>query len=168
MAGKRGSPEERFWRHVDKRGKDECWEWTGGRNQKGYGRFKVKHGESMRAAHRYAYTLLVGPIPKGKQVCHRCDNPPCVNPRHLWLGTNAENNRDSWAKGRQPSRAVPRHSRYGEKAPRAKLTNKQAREIRSRYKKDGITQAALGREYGISGSAICNLIHGKTYAEEQR
>lgn len=75
-----------------------CWEWHGARNDRGYGTVT----KNVRA-HRYAYELLGGPIPEGMCVCHTCDNPPCINPAHLFLGTIGENNRDRHAKGRTNS-----------------------------------------------------------------
>lgn len=77
---------------------DECWEWTAARHPSGYGTFYF-NGKWSRA-HRTAWELANGPIPEGLLVLHRCDNPPCVNPRHLWLGTDADNTRDMIAKGR--------------------------------------------------------------------
>lgn len=83
---------ERFWARVDKSGC--CWVWTGSCNNKGYGRFDGEY------AHRFSWRLLSGPIPDGLNVLHRCDNPPCVRPDHLFLGTVSDNARDMWAKGR--------------------------------------------------------------------
>ena len=80
-----------------------CWEWTGSRiGQSGYGRF-CEHGHNGKQgyAHRAAYEMFRGPIPKGMHVCHACDNPPCCNPDHLWLGTAAENVKDAQNKGRR-------------------------------------------------------------------
>lgn len=77
---------------------NSCWNWTGYRNAGGYGTFGVA-GKS-HLAHRLSYELFVGPIPPGMHVCHSCDNPRCVNFRHLWLGTNADNMRDRGIKGR--------------------------------------------------------------------
>lgn len=86
-----------FWEHTREEG--ACQVWTGGRNREGYGRARVG-GETTDYAHRIAYRLAVGPIPFGMLVCHRCDNPPCIYPMHLFLGTAADNIHDAMAKGR--------------------------------------------------------------------
>lgn len=101
---------ERFWRYVDVSG--ECWEWTGYRNDRNYGvlaRADVT-GTKNSSAHRVSWELHNGPIPDGLFVCHHCDNPPCVNPAHLFLGTNEDNMKDAAAKGRFSSQ-VPRPER---------------------------------------------------------
>jgi len=79
---------------------DDCWEWPGNRDAKGYG---YVFGKQLRRTHRVMYELMYGPIPEGMLVCHRCDNPSCMNPSHLFLGTSADNNRDCVAKGRHIS-----------------------------------------------------------------
>jgi hypothetical protein len=91
--------EERFWAKVDKSG--ECWVWTGTTKERfglRYGYFYA-NGKNVRA-HRLAAEMKHGPIPEGMVVCHRCDNPPCVRPDHLWIGTRSENQTDMWLKGR--------------------------------------------------------------------
>lgn len=91
---------ERFWENVDKRGPDDCWEWMAGK-EFGYGYIRREgHKGKMARAHRVAWELTNGPIPKGMCVLHRYDNPGCCNPAHLWLGTLADNNADMAAKGR--------------------------------------------------------------------
>lgn len=91
---------ERFWEKVDKRGPDECWEWTANRYRNNYGCFMLKAGTSI-PAHRFAHILTHGSIASDILVCHSCDNPPCCNPAHLWPGTPKENAQDMIAKGRQ-------------------------------------------------------------------
>jgi hypothetical protein len=97
--------ETRFWSKVDQRGPDECWEWTASRNQFGYGQIMLgAYGTGGKArpffAHRIAWELIHGPIETGLFVLHRCDNPPCVNPAHLFLGDQSDNMKDAHAKGR--------------------------------------------------------------------
>lgn len=107
-----------FWAKVDKSaGADACWIWTACRDHKGYGQLRI-HSKSI-LAHRYAYILEHGEIPDGMFVCHHCDNPSCVNPTHLFLGTNTDNVHDMMAKGRNMHITRPetlargeRHGRY--------------------------------------------------------
>jgi hypothetical protein len=95
----RASTIGRLWARVDRSaGFFECWPWTGTRSPKGYG-FIWLDGTNRRV-HRVVYELAIGPIPDDMWVLHHCDNPPCCNPAHLWLGTNADNMRDMLAKGR--------------------------------------------------------------------
>jgi hypothetical protein len=96
--------EQRFWRHVDRRGLDECWPWLKVRAtyyktlRAGYGVFRAVGRNYL--AHDLAWIFVNGPVPDGLCVLHRCDNPPCCNPRHLWTGTQRQNMRDAWDKGR--------------------------------------------------------------------
>ncbi len=101
--------EERFWSHVDRGSEDECWCWTGATMGKGYGVLK-RPGERLNiSAHRAAFELTRGTISDGLHVLHHCDNPPCCNPKHLFLGTNGDNVADMIAKGRhRPFGRVPR------------------------------------------------------------
>jgi hypothetical protein len=117
--------EVRFWAKVDKRGPDDCWKWQAGGIKLGYGMFKW-NGISW-LVHRVAWTLTYGPIPIGLCVLHNCDNPPCCNPEHLFLGTRADNNADKMKKGRWRAAPKPR-SKNG----RSKLTENQVIEIRHR------------------------------------
>ncbi len=151
----RKSTEERFWERVDKRGPDDCWMWTSYALH-GYGQF-FYNGTSVRS-HRFVYELCVGPIPDGLYVCHKCDMPGCVNPAHLFLGTPADNMTDMMAKGRHRYRRS-----CGERHGKSKLTAKDVREIRIRYAKGGISQMALGREYGVSDTQIWRIVHRKRW-----
>lgn len=89
--------EQRFWSFVDRRGPDECWEWTGGRDPDGYGIFSDRDRHSVRA-HRFVIVLVTGEQPVDK-VLHHCDNPPCVNPAHLYQGSQFDNERDKLVRG---------------------------------------------------------------------
>jgi len=143
---------ERFWEKVRKT--EGCWLWTGSRDEKGYGRISIPKA-SPRKASRVSWELANGKIPRGKCVLHRCDNPACVNPAHLFLGTKADNNADMRAKGR--------HAK-GEKVSGAKLTEIQVREIRQRYAAGGVSQQRLADEYGVNNSLICTIISRRRWA----
>lgn len=89
---------DRLLRKVKVNTETDCWEWQGGKNNVGYGMIRDEHG--MRTTHRVSYELHKGNIPKGMCVCHTCDNPKCVNPDHLWVGTKKDNSQDMIRKGR--------------------------------------------------------------------
>lgn len=144
----------RFWSHVHRFDGDNCWEWHGYRDG-GYGRFK--YGGRCGYAHRLSFELHLGPIPDGMIVCHRCDNPACVNPAHLWLGTNADNMADMAAKGRAKSGNLK-----GADSPHAKLTAIQAAEIRRRYCRG--LGPTLAQEFGVSTSSILAIARGENWA----
>lgn len=104
---------DRFWLKVDRRGPDECWRWLAAKDPRGYGRVGTDPG-AIALSHRVAYALTHGELPNDKFVCHRCDNPPCCNPGHLFLGTCLDNNRDMYAKGRNSNSNKNRtHCRRG-------------------------------------------------------
>lgn len=128
---------------------DGCWEWKGTRNQTGYGIFLLP-GEKPVRAHRYSYEYFVGPIPEGKIIMHICDNPPCVNPAHLRVGTKADNNADTASK---------RRHHYGLDHWNGKLTPEQVAEIRASTE----TQRALGKKFGVNQSHICRIRSGKCH-----
>ena len=151
---------ERFWPKVSVGDSDECWLWTGGTNPAGYGRINVNG--SAQLAHRVSYKLNKGSIPDGLCVCHTCDNPLCVNPAHLWLGTRADNNRDMGKKGRA---RVPGLS--GSDHPNAKLSTEQVRWARDSHA-GGMKQAQIARALGVSKNHIGRIVHGlsRTKPEE--
>lgn len=129
-----------------------CWEWTGVRNRDGYGSFWTgerfpgrdgkRGGPVMVLAHRWSHERFVSEIPSGLYVLHTCDTPCCVNPEHLFLGTQADNVRDCAAKGRRNQRHLH------------KLTEAQIEEIRERYTGEYGQLAALGREFGVAYTTI--------------
>lgn len=136
-----------------------CWFWDKSLNPAGYGKI-VFNGLSGKIwlAHRASYELFKGEIPKGLHVLHKCDQPACVNPDHLWLGTNEENIQDRINKGRS-FRSV------GELAGMSKLKLFQVLEIREKYKKGNITQRTLAKEYNVHCSAICNIVTNKAWVD---
>lgn len=148
----RGTLEERFWSHVDKSNADGCWLWTAATHTYGYGRLFANG--VVTEAHRVSYELNVGPIPDGMHVCHRCDNPPCVRPEHLFLGTNTENRRDSVRKNRHA---------HGVKQGGTKLTDEIACTIRKRFASGETNKSALAREYGVTSSCIHDVLTSKTW-----
>lgn len=152
------TPEERrlvecrFWERVDRRGSGECWRWKGAPSGFGYGVLFVR-GKN-RYAHRLSYSLAHGPIPRGLFVLHRCDNPICVNPAHLFLGTPHDNNIDMAAKGR---------STHGEKNRHAKLTRDDVRWMRWARVYSGATQRRIGAFFGVDQSTVCYAVNGSTW-----
>lgn len=100
-----------FWSKVQKGGPDECWIWTGSKTPSGYGQLRIRQRACV--AHRFSYELNIGPVPNSLFVCHRCDNPGCVNPGHLFLGNQQDNVADMVRKGRHSSRTHPESLRRG-------------------------------------------------------
>jgi hypothetical protein len=148
--------QDRFWSKVDASDPDGCWPWTASRDSLGYGFFRVTTNASMSKAHRVSWELANGAIPEGLVVCHRCDNPSCVKPAHLFLGSLSDNTQDSIKKGRWNYSP----QRWGESSPAAKLTTEQVEEIRSRYASGAVSQRELGCEYGVSQTAISKIVRG--------
>jgi hypothetical protein len=152
VAGRNGlTAIDRFWSKVNVRTKTECWTWNAYRDRYGYGRFNF--GRKNHQANRFAWKLSNGPIPSGLCVCHRCDNPACVNPVHLFLGTNADNRLDMVNKGRH---STPR----GEDCVRSKLTNQIVTKIRSIYRKGSreFGTQALARSLNVAPSLVWRII----------
>lgn len=145
---------DKFWGKINK--KQSCWEWQGALRA-GYGAYKYKG--KVVAAHRFIWELKNGTIPKGLFVCHKCDNPKCVNPSHLFLGTPKDNVIDAIKKGRiNPKKQ--KGIRTFKPSPVAKLTKVLVKEIRGRYLKGDTTYRQLAKEYKVSRQTICDAIKG--------
>jgi len=165
----------RFWAKVNLNGPlpphcpelGPCWVWTAYCKPNGYGAFR-SYGR-MVYTHRLSYTSLVAPIPEGQDVCHRCDNRPCVRPGHLFVGTRAENMADCARKGRgavgerngsvlHPER-VPRGERVGS----AKLTTAKVLEMR-RLARAGVTLRAIASRFGVDHTTVWQIVRLKSWA----
>lgn len=129
---------------------ETCWFWTGAKDRHGYG--EIGYSRGMQQTHRVAYGLFVGPIPKGLHILHRCDNPSCINPAHLFAGTAVDNMRDMRVKGRSPNFA-------GALNGSAKLGDSSVRVIRS----SPLSTRSLSEMFGMSLRAIQNVRSHKTW-----
>jgi hypothetical protein len=143
---------DRFWRSVVKSDDRGCWTWTGCVHDFGYGRISI--GGSPIAAHRYSWILHFGEIPDGMQVLHKCDNPPCVRPDHLYLGVDQDNANDRVARGRTVR---------GENRPDSILTASDVVTIRRRYSSGGTSYARIAFDYGVSVACIVGAIKRRTW-----
>lgn len=188
----RSALSSRFWELIDRNGPvpdhrpglGSCWIWTGKRKVSGYGR--LNYHRVQWQAHRLSYTLTFGPIPSGLLVCHHCDNPPCVRPDHLFLGTHAENNTDRDWKGRQVapsgmnngmytkpnrrahgerhgSRTKPGSLPRGEAHHKSKLGEADVREIRRAYATGGWLHETLAARFGVSKSTVGHIVRHQTW-----
>jgi hypothetical protein len=181
--------QRRFWALIDVRGPDDCWPYLGRLLPRGYGS-RMFNGKRMTSS-RIAYTIVYGPIPSHLFVCHACDNPPCCNPGHLFLGTHLENMADMVAKGRSlrgdrnPSRVYrqlmprgeqssahrhPERMAHGEAHGHTTLTDEAVRRIRrvarasnGSHDMTPFSHSALAREYGVSIGTISHIVHRKTW-----
>ena len=142
---KRAPLADRFWSKVQKA--EGCWNWTAGASSRGYGVLEVG-GRQMRA-HRISWELRHGPIPAGVHVCHRCDNPRCVRPEHLWLGTNSDNMRDASQKGRIA---------FGSRNGSAKLIEAEVSDILRLYERGEHSQREIARRHGVTQATISHIV----------
>ena len=135
---------------------DTCWIWQGATSSTGYGVFSL-NGSSV-GAHRIAYTMTRGPIPKGMEICHRCDVPKCVNPSHMFIGTHADNMRDKALKRRAPRLT-------GKSNGQSKITPALARAIFIRYKAGGVTQDDVARMFRVKRSKVADVVNRRTHVD---
>lgn len=149
--------EARFWAKVHRSKEDECWVWLGGQDKNMYGKFRVcQDGKKMDIrAHRYSWFLFSDRMPPpAVEVCHTCDHPYCVNPKHLFLGTTQDNTKDRDEKGRQSK---------GETHHKATLTEVQVKQIRELNATGNYTQFQLSDLFGVSQTAISSIVLRKTW-----
>lgn len=146
----------RFWSRVSKQ-KSGCWVWIGATNGPGYGKFY--DGTKVEMAHRFSFILAHGSIDPGQFICHRCDNPPCVNPEHLFVGSQSDNLRDAYSKGRM---AICKLNASG-RGNQIKLTIYDVREIRLRHRR-GETQTSIAEDFEINQTMVSAIVRNKSWA----
>ena len=139
------------------RTEDGCWEWAAYRDRDGYGTFSIQVGTFL--AHRVSYMLFIGEIPDGMHVCHRCDNPPCVNPKHLFIGTRSDNMRDMAAKGRGARPPIALGSKNG----KSKLTELDVRKIIELSQMHTQTRRQIAQMFGVNRATVDGIVNGRTW-----
>lgn len=164
--------EERLWSRVDKDGPiiytelGACWIWTGGKSRDSHQYGRIDYQGKIRHTHQVSWILTNGPIPQGMHVLHKCDNPPCVNPSHLYLGDDADNHRDAIARGRIGAVLHPESYR-GTGNSKARLDDDKVREIRSRYATGSASSIFLGKLFGVSSTTILKIIKRELWKHVQ-
>lgn len=142
-----------FEKRFDKTAPNGCWVWMRGKSSRGYGYYGGRG--NVRGAHRVSYELYKGNIPSGMYVCHTCDNPPCVNPAHLFVGTPSDNTSDASAKGRLKTAKGSAHAS-------AKLTEQSVLELRE-LRKNGMMGKDLAAKYGICLRRVWRIVHREAW-----
>lgn len=146
---------EKFWGLVYPEPNTGCWLWAGRHDAKGYGRGHF-HNRTIQLAHRYAYLLWYGVLPNDLCVLHKCDNPACVNPYHLYLGDQRQNNIDRDSRKRQKTK-------HGTEHKLAKLTDSQVVEIRTIYNPKQYPSRKLAKMYGVSQRKVLDIVTNKSW-----
>ncbi len=159
-----------FWKHVDRRSREECWPWTGTVTKAGYGEIRRRTDKVRVYAHRYSLSVATGTdLPSTALVLHSCDNPRCVNPAHLRVGTHRDNSEDRTERNRNASgdrsgaRLHPERCARGERIATSKLTSSDVLEIRSRHD-HGESFRSIGRAFKVSPINVRNIVQRKTWA----
>ena len=142
--------EVKFWRKVEKN--PGCWRWKASKFRRGYG--QISHAGKNLKGHRVSFELHFGPIPDGMLVCHKCDNPECTNPKHLFLGTWKDNVQDMQRKGR-------RTLLIGRKNPMTKLTDEQIAEVRRSYIPGKVSQRVIAERFNITQGYVSEIMTGR-------
>lgn len=143
--------DKRFWKYVEK-SNNGCWTWLRGKTKAGYGYLTINYKNHY--AHRLSWRLTYGIIPKNAVIMHRCDNPACVNPEHLRLGTQKDNLQDMWNKQR---------GSMGNEHPFAKVTDEDVKKIRKLGKIKNLYRREIGEMFGISRQAVTDIIYNRTW-----
>lgn len=149
--------EDRFWEKVKVSGTDDCWEWQGTPDRHGYGRINTSSPNVKSIfAHRLSYQIANGEIPDGMVIMHACDNPSCVNPRHLSAGSQSDNLQDAAIKNRM--------CKHGQRA----ISEKDAEEIRRQLSQGKLLQREIAEMFGVSRETITGINIGKTYKQMEQ
>jgi len=151
------SLEDRFWKRVEKT--DDCWIWTGYTGSRSYGIIRI--GSDRQMAHRFSYEMHIGEIPPGRLVMHSCDNPRCVNPAHLSLGTHATNHADKSTKGRVINGAMTGAIRRSPTSLNPRLSDEKRSKIRRLFCDEGMTQTAVATALGVSQNMVSRVLRDK-------
>lgn len=154
------NPEMRFARYFKRGGSDDCWLWTGNKNEGGRGLFYWSKDEKTITAPRAAMRLAGRPISRDRLACHTCDNPACVNPRHIYSGTYSDNIKDAWDRGQRDKSDTPRGENHG----MSKLTVEDVKAIR-RLHATGINQATIARQMRLGTTTINNVVLRRTWVD---